>query len=112
MPFFLIFDLKTMLPDILNMLYTECPLARYYTDRQCVEFWFAIAVERIMMLECTSPSYPNAEEYLFFNLNKLDHVISKFLLYPNILDIIRRNEYYTFQFFFNAGYDGVIIFDK
>lgn len=112
MPFFLVFDLKSILPDIKNLLLTECPLAKYYNEMQCIEYWFALAIERIMMLECTSPNYPNAEEYLFFNLNRIDAVLSKQLLYPGILDIIRSNEYYTFKFFFNTYYDGVIVFDK
>lgn len=112
MPFFLVFDLKSILPDIKNLLLIECPLAKYYNERVCIEYWFALAVERIMMLECTGPNYPNAEEYLFFNLNRIDATVSRQLLYPRIMDIIRGNDYHTFKFYFNPGYDGVIIFDN
>lgn len=111
MPFYLVFELSSLLPAIREMLHNECPLARYYTEKVCIEYWFSLAVERIMLLECKGSNYPNADEYLYFNLNKLDAELSKRLLYPDVMNIIRCEGFQTFRFMFNSGYDGVIIFE-
>lgn len=112
MPFFLTIDIKPILPEINQLLTIECPLLPYYGIKRSIDLWFAMSLERILMLECTSNTYPNAEEYHCFNLDRLDPQLSRYIHYPHILNVIRSNSYGTFTFFLDPRYEGVIVFDK
>lgn len=111
MPFFLIFDLKPILTDVERMLSLECQLLPYYGLHRSVELWFAMSIERIMLLEHRGNNYPTAEEYHCFNLERLDGLLSKLIQYPQILHLVRSRGYQSFTFMINSGYDGVIYFD-
>lgn len=111
MPFHLVFELSSIIYEIRDMLQKECPLAKYFTERDCIEYWLNIAIERIMMLESTSRHYPCAEDYLFFSMTTVDPLLSKQLLYPQIMTLIRGRGYQTFNVMLGHHYDGVLVFD-
>lgn len=111
MPFFLIFDLKPILTSIEQLLQNECPLLPYYGLHRSVELWFAMSIERIMLIEHRGSNYPTAEEYHCFNLDRLDALLSKLIQYPQLLEFVRTRGYQSFSFMINTGYDGVIYLD-